>query len=176
MNGPPAAPPPWPAALKRSPRWTALAALAIALIALMVGVGAWFRPAPQNNPTATKPRYSDQQIASAKASVCNAFEQVSHGLNLADTESANSSDRTAKVAAVSLTRQVLDFGGRYLLDKIAEEAATPPALATAVRQQAKAYQELLVGYIDGAAASDLRLQPALKASDSAANTIRELCI
>jgi hypothetical protein len=175
MTMPPVTPPPWPVTPGRSPRWPTFAALLIALIALIVGISAWFRPEPHNNPTASKPTYSDQQIASAKASICNAFEQISHGLNLADTESANSTDRTAKVAAVSLTRQVLDFGSRYLLDKVAEEAATPPALTTAVRQQAEAYQELLVGYIDGAAASDPRLQPALKASDSAANTIRQLC-
>jgi hypothetical protein len=173
---PSAQPPHLPSiALGRAPRWPTFAALAIALIALSVGLAAWFRPLPRNDQTTAKPTYTDQQVASAKASVCNAFGQVSHGLNLADTESANSSDRGAKVAAVALTRQVLDFGSRYLLEKIAEEPATPAALATAVRQQANAYQELLIGYINGAAATDPSLQPSLKASDDAADTIRQLC-
>lgn len=58
---------------------------------------------------------------------------------------------------------------------VAEEPATPPELASAVRQQAKAFQELLAGYIDGALAGDPSLQSAQKASDEAADTTRRLC-
>lgn len=70
-------------------------------------------------------------------------------IDLADAISASSSDQTAKVGAVALARQALDFGSRYLFAKVAEEPATPPDLASAVRQQANAFQELLIGYING---------------------------
>lgn len=159
----------------RPARWPGFSALAIALIALGVGLVGWFRPVPHANQPPPKPTYTAQQIASAKTEICTAFAQVNHGIDLADTESATSSDRAAKVAAVALTRQALDFGSRYLLAKVTEEPATPAELASAVRQQAKALEELLVGYINGASSSDQSLEPAQKASDEAADKIRQLC-
>lgn len=151
------------------------AALSIALIALAVSIVGWFRPTPHSHEAPPKPTYTEQQVAAAKTGVCTAFGQVTRGVELADAESANSTDRTAKVAAVALTRQALDFSSRYLFAKVAEEPATPPELASAVQQQAKAYQELLVGYIDGASSSDASQQPAQKSLDSATATIRQLC-
>jgi hypothetical protein len=129
--------------------------LVIALAAIGLAIGSWFRPLPSTTVSAPPaPIYTDQQVASAKANVCAALGKIDHGIDLADSESASSSDPTAKVAAVALTRQALDFGSQYLFAKVTEESATPPALASAVRQQAKAFRELLVGYIDGALAGD----------------------
>lgn len=159
----------------RPPRWPALTALSIAVIALAVSIVGWFRPTSHSNEPPPKPTYTDQQVAGAKTDVCTAFGQVTHGVELADAESASSTDRTAKVAAVALTRQALDFSSRYLFAKVAEEPATPPQLASAVRQQAQAYQDLLVGYINGASSSDASQQPAQKALDGATATIRQLC-
>jgi hypothetical protein len=164
-----------PRTFGRPPRWPAFIALPIALIALAVAIVGWFRPTSHNNQPPSKPTYTDQQVASAKTDVCTAFEQVTHGIALADAQSASSSDATAKVAAVALTRQALDFGSQYLTAKVAEEPAAPPELASAVQQQAKAFRELLIGYLNGALSSDPSQQPAQKASDEATATIQQLC-
>lgn len=98
-------PPPWPqVAPARPQRWPTFALLVIALAAIALAIGSWFRPLPSTKASAPPaPVYTDQQVASAKASVCGAFGKVDHGIHLADAESASSSDRTAKVATVALT-------------------------------------------------------------------------
>jgi hypothetical protein len=159
----------------RPPRWPAFTALAVALIGLAVGLAGWFRPAPYNDQPPPKPTYTDQQIASAKANVCAAFGKIEDAVNLSDNERASSGDRTAQLAAAALARQVLDFGSRYLLARLAEEPATPADLASAIRQEANAFQDLFVGYIDGISISDAALQPAENANHEARTTIQRLC-
>jgi hypothetical protein len=152
------------------------ASLVIALVAIGLAIGCWFRPLPSNKASSTPPApsYTDQQTADAKASVCAAFGNVDHALELADARSG-SADPTGQLAVATSTRQVLDFGSRYLLAKLAEEPATPPDLATAVRKQANAYQEVLMRYLDGLDYSDPGLKSAGNASNEATDTIRRLC-
>lgn len=164
-----------PTTFGRPSRWPAFAALLIALIALAVGAVGWFRPAPHTNQAAPKSAYTDQQVATAKANLCAAFDKIEHAVSLSDNERASSSDRSSQLGAAALARQVLDFGSRYLLAKLAEEPATPPDLASAIRQQANAFQDLFIGYIDGVSISDPDLQPAAKANDEARATIQRLC-
>jgi hypothetical protein len=163
-----------PMSFGRPPRWPALLALSIAVIALAVSIVGWFRPTSHNNQPPPKPAYTDQQISTAKANVCAAFGQVDKALAVAESFSG-SSDQTAVLAVATSTRQVLDFGNRYLLTKLAEEPATPPDLATAVRKQADAYQKLLIGYLDGLHYGDPDLQPATNASVEAEDAVKRLC-
>jgi hypothetical protein len=165
-----------PMAFRRPARWPAFTALAIALIGLAVGVVGWFRPVAHNAQTSAppKPTYSGQQTADAKAHVCAAFEKVHHAVDLAHTH-VGSTDYTTQLAAAALTHIALDAGSRYLLTKLAEEPATPPDLSTAVRNEANAEQEALIGYLDGLPPSDPAMQPALNASDEATATVRRLC-
>jgi hypothetical protein len=167
--------PPPPRAFRPPSRWPTFVTLAIALIGVAVGFVGWFRPLPHTNLPPRKPTYTAQQIADAKANVCAAFGKIDHGVDLSDAEGRGSTDRGAQLAAAALDRQVLDFGSRYLFAKVAQEPAIPSELGSAVRQQANAFQELLVGYINGAAPGDPSLTPTQKASDGAADTIRRLC-
>jgi hypothetical protein len=167
--------PPIPSiAFGRSARWPTFTALAIALIALAVGIVGWFRPTSHNIESPPKPTYTDQQIATAKANVCAAFGQIDKALAVAGSFSG-SSDQTAVLAVATSTRQVLDFGNRYLLTTLTQEPAAPADLATAVRKQADAYQKLLVGYLDGLHYGDPDLQPATNASVEAEDTVKQLC-
>jgi hypothetical protein len=161
----------------RPARWPVFVALVVALIGVAVGVIGWFRPALHNDQSSTSPKttYTSRQTANAKAHMCAAFGEIDRAVDLADGERASGSDRTAQLTAAALARQVLDFGSRYLLAKLAEEPATPSELATAIRQEADAFQDLFVGYIDGISNSDPALQPVMKNSDDAALTIRRLC-
>jgi hypothetical protein len=124
--------------------------------------------------TAPKPTYTAQQTAEAKAHMCTAFGKVENALHLADARNG-SNDPTALLALAEGAWQAFDTGSRYLLTKLAEEPAIPPELATAVRDQANAFQELLINYLDGLHNSDPAMQPAVKASDAATLTIQRLC-
>jgi hypothetical protein len=158
----------------RPPRWPAFTALAIALLGLAVGFIGWFRPAPHNDQPPPKPAYTEQQTADAKAHMCTAFEKVENALHLADARNG-SNDPTALLALAEGAWQAFDTGSRYLLTTLTEEPATPPELATAVRNQSNAFQELLINYLDGLHNSDPDMQPAVKASDEATLTIQRLC-
>jgi hypothetical protein len=158
----------------RRPSWPTFAALAIALVALAVGVVGWFRPASHSDQPQPKPTFTDQQVANAKTNVCAAFEKVHNAVDLAHSH-AGSADYNTQLTAAALTNLALDAGSRYLLTKLAEEPATPPDLATAVRNEANAEQEALIGYLNGLPASDPQMQPAVGASDEATATVRRLC-
>jgi hypothetical protein len=148
----------------------------IALAALGIAIGSWFRPLPSTK-TAALPAssYTDQQVASAKAHVCAAFGNVDHALHLADGRGGSSNDPTAQLAVATSTRQVLDAGSRYLLTKLEEEPATPPELSTAVKKQANAYQEVLIYYLAGLTYSDPVLKSAGNDSNEETASIQRLC-
>jgi hypothetical protein len=161
-------------AFGRPARWPTFIVLAIALVGMAVAFVGWFRPVPHNNQPPPKPTYSEQQIADAKAKVCAAFAKVDHALDISGARNSGG-DPAMQLAVAASGRQVLDAGSRYLLTKLAEEPATPPDLAIAVRQQADSFQELMIGYLDELANSAPEQQPTLKASDEATLTIRRLC-
>jgi len=158
-------------AVGRPARWPTFAALAIAFIALAVGLVGWFRSTPHNNQPPPKPTYSQQQIADAKTKVCAAFEQVDHALGVAN---ALPSGSDTLVTALNI-RQVFDVGSRHLFATLAEEPATPPDLATAVRKQASTLEEAVIDYQDGFSNSDPQMRPVVDANTAATNTIRQLC-
>jgi hypothetical protein len=176
--GPGPSPSPWPqVAPSRPRRWPMFASLVVALLAIGLAIGCWLRPLPgtKASPTPPTPSYTSQQIADSKTAACAAFEKIDHAVDLSDAERGNSSDRTAQLAAAALGRQVLDFGSRYLLTKLAEEPATPPELASAIRQQANAYQDLFIGYIDGVSNTDQALQSTINAATETTAKIQRLC-
>lgn len=153
------------------------ASLTIALVAIGLAIGCWVRPVPGAKaplpPAALT--YTDQQVATAKSNVCDAFGKIDHALDLAGARAGANQEPAMQLAVADNTRQVLDAGSRYLLTKLAEEPATPPDLANAVRKQASSFQELMVGFLDDIPNSDPVQQPVLKASDEATATIRQLC-
>jgi hypothetical protein len=106
--------------------------------------------------------------------VCAAFGQVDHSLALAYAR-IGGNDPTAQLAVATSTQLTLDAGSRYLSATLAEQPATPPDLATAVRTQTNAYQKALIGFLNGLGVSDPSQQPTVKASDDATETLRRLC-
>ncbi len=134
----------------RPSRWPTFAALAIALIALAVGLGGWFRPVPHNNQPPPKPTYTDQQIADAKAKVCAAFGKLDRAVGVLNAR-PKWRRRTAVLAVATSTRQVLDvFGGRYLSTHLDQEPATPTDLANRSSEAVECVSEaMVIGYLDG---------------------------
>jgi hypothetical protein len=171
----PAPPPPWPptGAPRPARRWSTIGWLvALSLVAGVAIVG-WLRPA-QDHKQPAAPAYTNEQVANAKTNVCAAFQQVDHALALAYARNGGS-DPTAQLAVATSTQLALDAGSRYLSTMLAEEPATPPDLATAVRKQTTAYQKALMGFLNGLTVSDPSQRPTVSASDEATTTIRQLC-
>jgi hypothetical protein len=167
-------PPGGPTAPTRRLQWPAFAALLIAVVALGLAIGSWFRPAPDSKPIAAPPAatYSPKQVADAQTSVCGAYQQVRKAGDVAGARSGGT-DPTAMLAVATSSRQVFDVGSRYLLTKLAELPATPPDLAAAVRKLASIYQQLAIDYLAEAADSDL--DPLVRAGDEAHSSIERLC-
>jgi hypothetical protein len=164
-------PPPPPMAFRRPPRWPALTALAVALIALAVGLAGWLRAAPHSNQPPPKPTYTQQQIADAKANVCAAFAKLDRAVGVLNALPDGSEEL---VAAIN-TRQVFDVFSRYLLATLSEEPATPADLATAVREQATSLEEAVIDYQVGLTKSDQEMRAVVDTNSATADTIRRLC-
>ena len=160
-----------PMTFGRPARWPTFTALLISLIALAVGIAAWFRPTPPNDQPPPKPAYTQQQIADAKSKVCAAFAKLDRagGVNNALPRGSD-----PVVAAVN-SRQIFDVFSRYLSATLAEEPATPADLATAVRKQASTLEEVVILDQEGFSNSDPELKPVVDANSASADTIRQLC-
>jgi hypothetical protein len=160
-----------PVVVGRPARWPTFAALAIALIALAVGLVGWFRPVPHDNQPPPKPTYTQQQSADAKAKVCAAVEKFNRAVSV-----GNSLPRSSDTLVTDLnSRQIFDVFSRLFLTTLAEAPAAPADLATAVREQASALEEAVIAYQDGRSTSDPEMRPILDASSAAADTIQRLC-
>jgi hypothetical protein len=173
----PSGPPPWPPPPPdsgRSPQLLVIASLVIALIALGVAIGSWFRPLLDNRPilSPSPPTYSEQQVAAAKTDVCAAYHQVRKALDAAGARNGGN-EPTTSLAVATASRQALDAGSRYLLTKLAEDPAANPDLANAVRKLADIYQQITIGYL--ADASDAEMEPLRQAADQPTATIDGLC-
>jgi hypothetical protein len=156
-------------------RWPTFVILAIALAVVTgIAIAGWFLPLSENKPSAASPapRYTDQQVSDAKSKVCSAYQKVHHAVLVASARNGGS-DPTAQLAVATAVRQALDVGRGYLLTTVAEEPATPPDLAAAVRKLAGLFEVLAVDYL--AEVSDSELEPSLRASDDATLTIEGLC-
>jgi phage tail sheath gpL-like len=141
------------------------------LVVLGIALVGWFRPLPNNKPQSPT-THTDQQVAAAKASICAAYQQVRRALVVAGARNGGS-DPTASLAVATASRQALDVGSRYLLTKLAEEPATNPDLATAVRKLADLYQQIMVSYL--ADANDSEINPLRQAAEQPTATNNGLC-
>jgi hypothetical protein len=151
-----------------------IASLTIALLALGVAIGSWFRPMPNSKPppAPSPPNFTDQQIADAKAKVCATYENV-HQAVLVNTGRSGGSDQTAVLGLAANARIALYDGGDYLLQSLAEEPATPSDLASAVRQLVNSYQQLAINYTAEAPQSEI--DSSLHAGDQPNATIYGIC-
>jgi hypothetical protein len=135
-----------------------------------VAIGGWFRP-PPNKPS-PPPTYTDQQVADAKVDVCAAYHEVRQALAIAGSRNGGG-DPTASLAVATSSRQALDVGSRYLLNKLADEPAANVELTKAVRNLANVYLELTVSYL--ANANDSKIEQLRRSAEQPTSTIDDLC-
>ncbi|WP_375487204.1 hypothetical protein [uncultured Mycobacterium sp.] len=160
----------------RRPILIALASLAVALVAIGIAVAAWLRPIPAipgNPPTSMPgaPAFTEEQIAAAKNTICAAYRTVHRAVGV--NTSRNEGDDPTTLAVLANARLAIYGGGGYLFTKLAEEPATPPGLASAIRMLANAYQDIAIGYMADMQKTDL--DASLRAADDATITIEQQC-
>jgi hypothetical protein len=127
----------------KSQSWTALATLAIALIAAAVSIAAWLHPAHDGASAGASHSFSGAQSAQAKKNVCSAYATVRKGV-FERSANPRPDDPVAKLE-LSTNRQLILLGGGAYLDKtLAAEPAAPADLAKAVNSISNALEHLAV--------------------------------
>jgi hypothetical protein len=177
---PPAAPPPWPPApplaFRQPARWPVFVMLVITLIAVGAAVAAWLRPLPESKTVSAPPAptFTDQQIADAKADVCDAYKIVSKAV-VWNTHRTNPApgDEIGSLATEIYGDLALYEGGNYLLDRLATDRATPAELANTVRSFGEGLQKF--GMVVLAGEPDSVRDPLRQAGEADSAKIVELC-
>jgi hypothetical protein len=146
-------------------------AIVIALIAVAVAIGAWFRPAPKPETPAAK-TYSDQEVADAKKAVCDAFDTV-HNIVGINTGRDGGSDPTAILAVAANARIALYDGADYLLEILAKNPATPADLSASVNNLADTFRYLTIQYLANKQSAEL--EAPLRDADAATVAIQASC-
>lgn len=170
--------PPWaPRAAAPRPvpaRCPAFAALAVALVAVGVAIGAWVRPLPDNKPSPppAAPNFSAQQVADAKTKVCAAYDKIHHAV-LANTGRSEGTDPASVLGLAANARLALYDGGQYLMKTLGQAPATPADLAAGTRTLVDAYQELAVNYMSDA--TDAEIQNSFQAVQDAGSMVSGMC-
>ncbi|OSC41713.1 hypothetical protein B8W66_07790 [Mycobacterium decipiens] len=154
-----------------------MATLAVAVVALGVGIVGWFHPQPHSDPVATPsaPTFTDQQVSDAKEHVCAAHRIVRQAAIL-NTNQANPvpGDPTGDLAVAANARLALYSGGDYLLRRLSAEPATPAELSDAVRSLANALQALALNYLAGT--PDSVVTPLRLALEEDTRSVDPLCV
>lgn len=136
---------------------TALASLGVALVAVGIAVAAWLRPVPESHPAqVSEPTYTDQQIADARAHVCEAYSLVDHAVvTNTHRSSPTPGDETSSLATAANARLALYAGGDYLLSRLESAPAAPTDLASPVRSLAYLYKEFGIRALNNEPNADL---------------------
>ncbi|WP_328350335.1 hypothetical protein OG976_15580 [Mycobacterium sp. NBC_00419] len=172
----PAAPAPWPPqgpppASGGPSRLPTIIAIVIALIAVAVAIGAWFRPAPKAEAPAAK-TYSEQEVADAKKAVCDAFDTVHEAVRI-NTGRDGGSDPTATLAVAANARLSMYGGADYLMETLQKHPATPADLSASVQKLADTFRVLTIQFMINKQNSDL--EEPLREADSATTAIQSIC-
>ena len=131
-------------------RWTSLAALVIAVIAVTLAVVGWFFP-HKSASSSSAPTYSDQQIKDAKTHLCSAFMLVDRAV-VRNTHLKNPPEGgpVGQFSVATSARLALYGGGAYLRDQLNINPATPANLAKSANALSTTLQELGIGYLASA--------------------------
>ncbi|WP_155763796.1 hypothetical protein [Mycobacterium asiaticum] len=171
-------PPPatWPPATPPThigpPQWLALVSLGVALLAIGVALGAWFRPLAKHEPPPPAPSYTSEQVAEAKAKVCAAYAKVHQAIKASSSREVGV-DETARFAFAINGRQALLAGSGYLRTVLSAQAATPSELKVSTRKISDIYEELVIDYLNGLA--DSQMKDTLNIGNEEAVRIEALC-
>lgn len=129
-----------PMPMRRPSRWPTFATLLVSLVALGFAVAAWLRPLPEPSPpAAAAPTFTDQQVADAKAKVCDAYGKVRRAVDMNASRSGGDDPNSQLLIAVN-ARQIYISGSEYLMTILAQQPAIPSDLAAKIQKLANLLQ------------------------------------
>jgi hypothetical protein len=146
-------------------------AIVIAVIAIAVAIGAWFRPIPEPETPAAK-TYSEQEVADAKTAVCDAYTLVHNAIVVTNNKSGGS-DPTAILAVAANARLSAHAGGQYLTEILGQYPATQNELAQGIRDLATNLEKLTLEYLGET--PNAEQDPLLRSADDATARIKQHC-
>ncbi|MCV7017178.1 hypothetical protein [Mycolicibacterium aichiense] len=146
-------------------------AIVIAVIAVAVAIGAWFRPAPKPETPAAK-TYSEQEVADAKKAVCTAFNHIYHTLDVSNRKIPNNTGDA--FAIIVNNRLAVHISADYLLRQLAENPAAPSNISSSVQKLATTYEETVLEQI-GDSDKD-RLDTYFKTADELQTSLQQDCV
>jgi hypothetical protein len=172
-TGSPQGPPPgWPTSAPKQGRAPTIISLVVALVAIALAIGAWFRPAPQvPTPADNSPHYSDLQIAEAKKALCAAEDLVNRATTYAGNQ--KSDDPTQQLAIAVNVRLTGSLSAQYFQTKLTQYPATPKDLTTGLQELILANQDIALLQI--ANASKDEFDSSYQAYDAAQSKVTEAC-
>ncbi|WP_431237823.1 hypothetical protein ACQ86B_24630 [Mycolicibacterium aichiense] len=145
-------------------------AIVVALIAIAVAIGAWFRPAPKPEAPAAK-TYSNQEVNDAKKAVCDAFNKVHSTLV---TNAGKSGDDPTQAAILAVNGRLATYAaGDFLIVQLQGQPAAPAELAGPVRDLGITYQSITLDQIGDA--SRTQLDNDYQKADTLTKSITEVC-
>ncbi len=153
----PPGPAPWPQQGLRPARGPSrlpiFLTLGVALVALGLAIGGWFRPTTTTAAGPTTPQYSEQEVADAKKNLCDAYDTIYRSLEQAGT--TTSEDPNQKYMIALNTRLAFNTSADFLLGELSRYPATPADLQSAVRKAALSYQNMVLKQIANAPKDEL---------------------
>jgi hypothetical protein len=145
----------------------------VTLAAVGLAIAGWFLPRPESRSvTPSTSSYTAEEVADAQKAMCETFWKARDSVVRNSSRDTNNDPTTELIVALN-ARQAFIASGNFLLTKLAEQPATPPELATAVRKLGSVYQELAVDYLNEVSEEGRSL--IADAGDNAASTIRGFC-
>jgi hypothetical protein len=145
-------------------------AIVIALIAVAVAVGAWFRPAPKPDTPGVK-TYSEEEVADAKEAVCGAFQQTQQTLKV--TGSKTGDNPTASFIIAVNSRLAIQTVSSYLRSIAENQPASPKDLSDNINGLADLYRSILLKQM--AEVSQPELEPLYNSLDKSVDDVIQAC-
>lgn len=127
-------------------------AIVVAVIAIAVAIGAWFRPMPKPEAPAAK-TYSDQEVADAKKAACDAFDRGQKTLDVTGAKVATNPSDSFTVAVNS--RVAIGAISNYWRSTLQHHPATPAEVENVLSSLADQYESILLTQLAEGSRTDL---------------------
>jgi hypothetical protein len=141
--------------------------LVSSLLAIVIAVGSWFRPADSSDDTGTaaesRPTYTPEELESATAAVCDARALAGKAGSVAGGKTSEDPDMRFVVAINS--RLASAVSADYLTYVLSQNPATPDSLSSPVRRIIEALNEITL--LNLADSEQSALEPLYKKLDDA---------
>lgn len=151
---PPSGPPPtWPPTPPKQSRALVIVSLLIAIVAVAVATGSWFRPTSEDNPPPVDltPKYSDQEIEASTAAMCDAYQKARKAISEAGRQSSD--DPNVQFTIAVNARLAIQANISFLRQAVADKPALPADIAQVFNNMASAYEDILMAQLAGAPAN-----------------------